>query len=196
MTDAPRHRTGRQRAASRINGAKGRGPSSPQGKARSALNSMVHGLLGRSLSADEAERAVGDALREKLAARYDVNDPQQAALVDRTILATLRLNRTRTLITEHVEHLASVEYSAFTQRHALTVIYMAQADKLLRQQYGSSPGKAVLKALAEKVGLRIDPAHLKRSALMRLTNYAQRFRSERDSSLKKLEKLRLKASCA
>ena len=41
--------TDKQKAASRANGARSRGPKTPEGKARSARNSLNHGLLARAI---------------------------------------------------------------------------------------------------------------------------------------------------
>jgi hypothetical protein len=40
--------TAAQSAASRSNGARSRGPATPEGKARAARNSVRHGLSGRT----------------------------------------------------------------------------------------------------------------------------------------------------
>jgi hypothetical protein len=47
MTDRPR--SDAQRAASRANGSASRGPTSPEGRARAALNSIRHGLAAKHL---------------------------------------------------------------------------------------------------------------------------------------------------
>ena len=55
-------RTEKQKAASRANGARSRGPKSPEGKARSAQNSVRHGLLARAVALPGESREKFDQL--------------------------------------------------------------------------------------------------------------------------------------
>ncbi len=58
--------TEKQRAASRANGARSRGPKTPEGKARSSRNSLRHGLLARAVLLEGEHRARFDELVELL----------------------------------------------------------------------------------------------------------------------------------
>ena len=55
-------RSEKQIAASRANGARSRGPKTPEGKARAARNSLRHGLLARAVVLEDESRAKFDTL--------------------------------------------------------------------------------------------------------------------------------------
>src|SRR4051794_41818269 len=83
-----------QSAASRANGALSRGPATPEGKARSALNGTRHGLAGpfRLLPAEDA--TAYERLRAALLAPADAAEEHW---VEELAFAAWRLRRLRAL---------------------------------------------------------------------------------------------------
>lgn len=193
VTDNP-PRSDRRAQASRTNGAKSRGPRSPDGKVKSAKNSRKHGLTGK-LDPSEEEEGEIEALIARLGARYQVKAPQQAALIDRAITATLRLNRARALITETLEDIADPENPRRSQEKSLNnLIIMAIRNNMQKLYGGNPPSLTLAKAIAKETGYISHMSSSSRTALNRLVRYAQRFRGERDRSLANLELLRKKTS--
>ena len=91
-------RTSRQRQASRINGARSRGPVTPAGKARSAMNATSHGLLAGTVVLDgDEERAAFARLEADYRARYRAVDDAERHWLDELVLAAWRLRRLRLL---------------------------------------------------------------------------------------------------
>src|SRR3954471_4660040 len=86
-----------QPAASRANGALSRGPATPEGKARSALNGTRHGLAGpfRLLPAEDANAY--ERLPAPLLARHAPADAAEEHWVEELAFAAWRLRRLRTL---------------------------------------------------------------------------------------------------
>jgi hypothetical protein len=80
--------------ASRRNGAKSKGPKTPQGKARSARNALKHGLRAEKfvILGDE-DLAAFDALQAALMAELAPQGALQAVLARRIVAATWRLER-------------------------------------------------------------------------------------------------------
>jgi hypothetical protein len=80
--------------ASRRNGAKSRGPRTPEGKARSAQNALKHGFRAHKHMVLPGEDAAGFAeLEAALLADLAPDGPLQEALAQRIVAATWRLER-------------------------------------------------------------------------------------------------------
>jgi hypothetical protein len=85
-------------AASRRNGAKSRGPKTPEGKARSARNALKHGLCAqRFVVLGDEDLAEFDALEAALTAELAPEGALQAVLARRIVAATWRLERAERL---------------------------------------------------------------------------------------------------
>jgi hypothetical protein len=81
-------------AASRRNGAKSRGPKSPEGKARSAQNALKHGLRAQqTVVLGDEDLAAFDALEAALMAELAPQGALQAVLARRIVAAAWRLER-------------------------------------------------------------------------------------------------------
>jgi len=79
--------------ANRINAQKSTGPRTPEGKARSRRNGLLHGLTAKTCMLDgedpEGLTDLEDAIREK----YDPQDTEEDFLVERMAKARCRYNR-------------------------------------------------------------------------------------------------------
>jgi len=183
-------RSERQGLASRANGAKGRGPSSPEGKARSAQNPRKHGLTGE-IDPTQAEQAETEELVARLRARYPDNDPEQAMLKDRVVTATLRLNRARALITETLEGMANSKKDWRAAHKEQINKAVEDTQSLFEAAFGRGPpSRSLAKFYAEQIGLITNTSPPSRASMTRLMQYAQRFRGERDRALTRLEAMR------
>lgn len=79
--------------AARANGAKSKGPVTPEGKARSAQNAIKHGVYAETvLLANESREAFGD-LMESYIAKFQPADEAERKIVNRLVAATWREQR-------------------------------------------------------------------------------------------------------
>lgn len=179
-------RSNRQAEASRKNGAKSRGPTSADGKARSSRNAKTHGLTGK-FEPTAGERDDVEEFARKLRSHYNPDDPVKAALIERATIASARLNRARALITEMAEDLADPGNPRRRQDLALeSALIRATRDAMVEIYGGEPPSLSLAKAVAEQVGYAGQTARSNSNALQKLARYARRFRGERDRALARL----------
>jgi len=88
--ESPKPRTPRQVAASRLNGARSRGPVTESGKRRSSGHNTRHGLLARTLLLDGESRGRFDALLRILNDALQPESPLEHLLVGKMAAAHWR----------------------------------------------------------------------------------------------------------
>ena len=146
--------TRKQQEAARRNGAKSRGPVTPEGKARSAQNNARHGLTGQTLVLQNEDPEQFRQLQDSYRSHFEPDNEIEKDLVDDLIAARWRLRRAIALETsvlditldrQAAEHgsetpeptaahrtaLAWIELSG--ESHALTLLSRYEAR--LRSQY-------------------------------------------------------------
>jgi hypothetical protein len=185
------HRSEKQNAASVENGRKSQGPATSEGKAKSAQNARSHGLTGAIDDPTPDEIKELATLRQALKARFDPKNAMNAMLIERVLMSTLRLNRARAIITTKIEELAGQRADILAQEATERVKYMQEVEAALCELTGEKKiDTKLLHLFAESEGFERITRHHLSTKLDQLAKYAQRFRGERDSALKKLEKLR------
>ena len=92
-TQTPKPRSEAQIAASRANGAKSRGPVTPDGKAISARNSLRHGILAQTAIIDSEDPGQLQLLFGELYETWDPADEHERNLVDTMVLSIWRRTR-------------------------------------------------------------------------------------------------------
>ena len=165
MSDAdssqpPRPRSAAQVEASRNNGARSKGPATPEGKAASCHNAAKHGLRaqGFALLPDEDADAFA-ALLDRLVAEHDPQGAVEEALVEGLALALWRMRRVEALeveaLTEARERRPSAVYAGGYNPHSPALWAPERMNTILRYRAGLERGlHRTLKALAERRAAR------------------------------------------
>jgi hypothetical protein len=88
-----------RRAAARANGAKSQGPVTPEGKAKSALNAITHGLTASAIVLTTESKEKYEALLASYLERCDPDGPIEIDLVEEIVAAKWQQRRVATMIT-------------------------------------------------------------------------------------------------
>ena len=151
--------------ASRANGAKSRGPVTPEGRARSDMAAVTHGLTSRRVLLKNESEDEFVALRDVLVAHFQPSDPYEADLVEQLVAARWRLDRVSSLET------------------ALLEVEISRREPEIEKEFQScSPD--IRNALAFRA--LFDESRV----LAGLSRYESRFRRACDKLTKKLDSLR------
>ncbi|MCB1883826.1 MAG: hypothetical protein KDG89_07500 [Geminicoccaceae bacterium] len=158
---APRPRTAAQAAASRTNGARSRGPCTPEGKARSAANALRHGLAAALLLPNED----ADALASHCAAveaEHAPKGPTERALVQQLALILWRMERIEALEAEVLTSREQRPDGNFISGYQPLSPFLWDArrlDTVLRYRGQLERGQfRLLKALRERRGAKAQEA--------------------------------------
>jgi hypothetical protein len=89
--------------AARANGARSRGPKTPQGKARSSRNATRHGLTSKSALIHDEPPETLQSLLDSYVQRFQPRDPVERGLVEVLVASRLRLRRIWAMETSTLE---------------------------------------------------------------------------------------------
>ena len=154
--------------ASRINGAKSHGPVTPEGKQRSSMNAVKHGLLAKGICLNIEKAEVFEELLAAFRTRLQPADEIELRLVEQAALAQFRYERVA----------ASTESSMF-------VLKMDEQAPEVAKKYErvDSPTRFAIAftALANEG-----------NSIQLMLRYQQTMLRQRDSAIKQLHELRAK----
>jgi hypothetical protein len=134
--EMPKPRTNAQRAAARANGAKSKGPITPEGKSKSALNALRHGMLAGSLVLTSESRAKFDAVLHDYLDEYQPEGRTENDLVEAIVAAKWLQQRcwtiTTSLMNVTMDRMAEAidgEFSDIDTGTRTALAFLKQADQ-------------------------------------------------------------------
>lgn len=124
----------------------------------------------------------------RLSARFDATDGYQAGLIQTALNAELQMLRAYALIGNHVAEMISQDDAAAEQERLEAVNQFEQLRLLLAEVTELKRVRvSIVRMLAKELGFPLAAGRQPKTRLSTLVGYAQRFRGQRDSALKKLE---------
>src|SRR5947209_11992460 len=125
-----------RRAAAQANGAKSQGPVTPEGKAKSALNAVTHGLTSSVLVLKTESKEKYETLVASYRAEYSPQDQTENDLVEEMIAAKWLHRRALEMITalvdltmDRMENEIKDEFEAIHNAGRTALAFAKQADQ-------------------------------------------------------------------
>jgi len=132
----PKPRTEAQRAAARANGAKSKGPTTPEGKAKSALNSLRQGLLAGALVLRSESEPKFLAILNGYLDEYHPEGQTENRLIEEIAAAQWHQERCWTLTTsliditmDRMEQEIAAEFREIDNATRTALAFLQQADQ-------------------------------------------------------------------
>lgn len=159
-------------AASRLNGAKSRGPKTQAGKARSRSNATKHGLSRNPLPGPESDQSFHQAFAELLH-QFPNPDPLELGRIHRIAAARSRLNALSLMEQQWLDELIAAQPAGTGPQTALANAFAALADthkfQLLQRHQDRAWRQyfSALETLLEYRNLKNDQTNLELPSLQR-----------------------------
>jgi hypothetical protein len=134
----------RRSLASRANGARSRGPVTPQGKQRSSQNALRHGLLARCVVMQEESRESFEAHLAQHLERLQPADAVELGMIEEMAPASWRMRRAWALETPMLDNAAAAPGNA--------------GDLVAGQSDCAAPDDTIGRVAAAFTGLATHPA--------------------------------------
>ena len=154
--------------SSRINGAKSRGPVTPEGKKRSSTNAVKHGILAKHICLNIEKPEVFEELVADFCTRFQPADNVELRLVEQAAMAQFRYERMA----------ASTETSMF-------VLKMDEQAPEVAKQYERVDAPT-------RFAIAFTSLASEGNSIQLMLRYQQTMLRQRDSALKQLHELRAK----
>ena len=143
----------KQLEANRRNAQKSTGPKSPEGKAKSAQNSLRHGLLAKTVVADTEDRDAFEQLLTDLNEHYQPVGPMETIHVEKIAFCYWRMMRCSSHEAGLIEHKQAVLEKEFNEDHKTD----EQIDKELQALETKLPGLKETLSLLKEFSLSSAP---------------------------------------
>ena len=146
--------------ASRANGARSRGPVTPEGKQRSAMNAIRHGLLSQTVVLDGEDPEAFSTLLAAYVERFQPADRVELALVEDMAAANWRQHRSWAIEAEMMNQASAKLSSPLAIKritHGFTTL-AAGPELALMHRYETRQSRMFQRALANLLALQKDRA--------------------------------------